>query len=65
MPTKEENEIGLVGIVNGYNGKIRFEDAIIFVNYDFDEKVWFSWDYDMTNCKVQYWMPLPEPPKGE
>lgn len=22
LPTKEENEIGLVGIVNGYNGKI-------------------------------------------
>ena len=63
LPTVEEEERGLVGIVNGYNGKIRFMDAIIFVNYDFDEKEWWSQDYDLTDCKVEYWMPLPEAPK--
>ena len=64
LPTAEEEERGLVGIVNGHNGKIRFTDAIIFVNYDFDEKEWWSQDYDITDCKVEHWMPLPEAPKG-
>lgn len=64
LPTVEENENGLVGIVNGYNGKIRFTDAIIFVDYCFEEKEWWSQDYDLTDCKVEYWMPLPEAPKG-
>ena len=63
VPTVEEEERGLVGIVNGHNGKIRFTDAIIFVNYDFDEKEWWSQDYDLTDCKVAHWMPLPEAPK--
>lgn len=63
LPTEEENDRGLVGIVNGYNGKIRFTDAIIFVDYDFDEKEWRSQDYDLTDCKVECWMPLPEAPK--
>lgn len=63
MPTEDENEKGLVGFVNGYNGKIRFTDAIIFVDYDFKEKEWWSQDYDLTDCKVEYWMPLPEAPK--
>ena len=63
LPTVEEEERGLVGLVNGYNGKIRFTDAIIFVDYDFGEKEWWSQDYDLTDCKVEYWMPLPEPPK--
>ena len=63
LPTVEENENGLVGIVNGYNGKVRFTDAIIFVDYCFEEKEWWSQDYDLTDCKVEYWMPLPEAPK--
>ena len=63
LPTVEENENGLVGIVNGYNGKIRFADAIILVDYCFEEKEWWSQDYDLTDCKVEYWMPLPEAPK--
>lgn len=63
LPTVEENENGLVGIVNGYNGKIRFTDAIILVDYCFEEKEWWSQDYDLTDCKVEYWMPLPEAPK--
>jgi hypothetical protein len=63
LPTEEENENGIVGIVSGYNGKIRFRDAIILVDYDFEEKEWWSQDYDLTDCKVKYWMPLPEPPE--
>lgn len=63
LPTAEEEDRGLVGIVNGHNGKIGFIDAIIFVNYDFEESEWWSSDYDLTNCKVEYWIPLPEAPK--
>ena len=63
-PTKDENDRGIVGIVTGFNGKIRFKDAIILVDYDFDEKEWLSPDYDLTDCKVTHWMPLPEAPKG-
>ena len=63
LPTAEENDRGLVGIVTGHNGKIGFVDAIILVDYDFEERGWWSEDYDITNCKVEYWMPLPEPPK--
>ena len=65
LPTKEENEIGLVGIVNGDNGNIGFHDAIILVDYDFDEKEWWSQDFDIEGCKVEYWMPLPMPPRKE
>lgn len=64
LPTKDENDRGIVGIVTGFNGKIRFKDAIILVDYDFDEKEWWSQDYDLTDCKVTHWMPLPEAPKG-
>ena len=63
LPTAEENDRGIVGIVNGYNGKIGFINAIIFVDYDFEERKWWPEDYDIPNCKVEYWMPLPEPPK--
>lgn len=63
LPTVEENENGLVGIVNGYIEKIRFTDAIILVDYCFEEKEWWSQDYDLTDCEVEYWMPLPESPK--
>lgn len=63
LPTAEENDRGLVGIVNGHNGKIGFIDAIILVYYDFEERDWWSEDYNITNCKVEYWMPIPESPK--
>ena len=59
LPTHEENDQGLVGIVNGHNGKIGFIDAFIFVNYDFDECKWFSDEFDLANCKVDYWMVIP------
>jgi len=63
LPTVEENDRGLVGIVNGHNGKIGFKDAIVFVDYDFDEKEWWSEDFDLTNCKVDLWFSIPKPPK--
>ncbi len=62
LPTVEEEDRGLVGIVHGYNGKIQFTHAFVFVMYDFDDKVWWSQDYDLANCKVEYWMSLPEAP---
>lgn len=64
LPTEEENEIGLIGIVNGNNGKIKFIDAIILIEYDFHEKEWWSEDYDLTGCKVDLWFPIPKAPKG-
>lgn len=63
LPTVDEEDNGLVGIVNGYNGRITFTDAVIFLRYDFDEKVWWSEDYALEGCKVTHWMPLPEPPE--
>ena len=63
LPTETENDRGLVGIVNGYNGKIHFRNAIVLVDYDFSEKEWWSEDYDRTVCSIEYWTPLPEAPK--
>ena len=63
LPTHEENDRGLVGIVNGHNGKIGFMDAFIFVGYDFDECEWVSDEYDLANCKVDYWMVIHIPTK--
>ena len=63
LPTLEEQGRGIVGIVNGYNGKIRFENACVLLNYNYIYNEWYSEDYDIQNCKIDYWMPLPEPPK--
>lgn len=63
LPTEKENKNGIVGIVNGYNGKIRFTDAVIFVDYDFESKEWWSQDYDLTDCKVECWFPVPAYPQ--
>ena len=65
LPTRDEEENGIVGIVNGNGVGIRFCDATILLRYDFGENVWWSEDYDIEGCKVTHWMPLPEPPKGE
>lgn len=64
LPTVEEQSRGLVGIINGFNGKIRFENARVFLNYDYNFNEWYSQDYDIQNCKIECWMPLPEAPKG-
>ena len=63
LPTVAEQERGLVGIINGFNGKIRFENARVFLNYDYNFNEWYSQDYDIQNCKIECWMPLPEAPK--
>ena len=63
LPMVEEQARGLVGIVNGFNGKIRFENARVFLNYDYNFDEWYSQDYDIQNCKIECWMPLPEAPK--
>ena len=63
LPTVEEQGRGLVGIVNGYNGKKRFTDARVLLNYDYNYNEWYSEDYDIQNCKIECWMPLPEAPK--
>ncbi len=63
LPTEEECNRAIVGVVNGYNGRITFTDAEIFVCYDFKEKDWYSEDYDIEGCAVRCWYVLPEPPK--
>ena len=59
LPTEEENNNGIIGIVNGSDGKINFHNGLIFLSYDFDKMYWYSEDYDITNCKVECWFPVP------
>ena len=59
LPTKEETENGMVAIVNGHDNDVYFEDAVITVDYDFEERTWFSWDYDLRKCRVECWLPIP------
>lgn len=59
LPTVEENEHGIVGVVNGHDGNVRFKNAIIFVDYDFNKKEWRSEEYNLINCKVKCWLPIP------
>ena len=65
IPTRRQNENGIVGIVNGKDGNTIFEDALIFISYDFKEKEWVSDDYCMENIEVKCWFPLPELPKSQ
>lgn len=65
LPDAAQGMEGVLGFVNGYNGRITFTDASLFVKYDYVENAWWSEDYDIEGCKVTHWMPLPEPPKEE
>ena len=66
LPTEDEDRNHrIVGVVNGYNGKIRFTDAEIFVRYCHTENAWWSDDYDIEGCTVENFYVLPKPPKGE
>ena len=66
LPTEgEDRNHRIVGVVNGYNGKIRFTDAEIFVRYCHTENAWWSDDYDIEGCTVEKFYVLPKPPKGE
>lgn len=66
LPTEDEDRNHrIVGVVNGYNGKIRFNDAEIFVRYCHTENAWWSDDYDIDGCAVEKFYVLPHPPKGE
>ncbi|MBQ7124915.1 MAG: hypothetical protein IJP16_05005 [Clostridia bacterium] len=59
LPTKEEEENGIVGIVNGRNKNINFKNGLIFLSYDFEKNCWDSEDFDITNCRVECWFPVP------
>lgn len=66
LPTEDEDSNHrIVGVVNGYNGKIKFTDAEIFVRYCHTENAWWSDDYDIDGCAVEKFYVLPKPPKGE
>lgn len=60
LPTEEENEDGIVGVVYGRNNNIIFEGAYLLVEYDFEEKMWWCNEYDIYNCKITHWMSLPK-----
>jgi len=62
MPEKARGEDGVLGLVNGYNGRITFIDAYIIVRYDYVENAWWSEDYDIEGCTISHWIPLPGPP---
>ena len=62
LPTKEEEKNGIVGIVNGDNGNIKFRSGLILLSYDFNENCWYSEDFDITNCRVECWFPVPAYP---
>ena len=66
LPTEDEDRNHrIIGVVNGYNGKIRFTDAEIFVRYCHTENAWWSDDYDIDGCAVEKFYVLPQPPKGD
>ena len=66
LPTEDEDSnCIIIGVVNGYNGKIRFTDAEIFVRYCHTENAWWSIDYDIYGCAVEKFYVVPQPPKGE
>lgn len=66
LPTEDEDRNHrIVGVVNGYNGKIRFTDAEIFVRYCHTENAWWSDDYDIEGCTVEKFYVLPKPPEVE
>lgn len=65
LPTEDEDRNHrIIGVVNGYNGKIRFTDAEIFVRYCHTENAWWSDDYDIDGCAVEKFYVLPQPQKG-
>ena len=59
-PNDEERSCAIVGIVNGNNGHINFDNGLIFVRYDTDEGAWWSDDYDIEGCSVDYWLAIPD-----
>ena len=63
LPTKEEDEHGIVGIVNGYNGNIRFTEDMILLRFNADLQEWWSEDYNIRGCKVVRWFPIPSTEK--
>ena len=65
LPTKEEEKNGIVGIVNGDNGDMKFRNGLILLSYDFNKNCWYSEDFDITNCRVECWFPVPAYPPIE
>ena len=54
----------VLGIVNGSDINVRFENAVEMVSYD-PGSGWFMDDYPNAEISVTHWMPLPEPPNEE
>lgn len=54
----------VLGIVNGSDTNVRFENAVEMVSYD-PGSGWFMDDYPNAEIRVTHWMPLPEPPEED
>lgn len=61
MPDMKDYDY-VLGIVNGSDINVRFENAVEMVSYD-PGSGWFMDDYPNAQISVSHWMPLPEPPE--
>lgn len=55
------DEGAVIGIVNGVINGIEHQNAVSLVCYDRGE--WWMFDRPDIDVKVDWWMPLPEPPE--
>ena len=61
----EKQDIEVLVIATGKGGTIRLEEAYVFACYSNDEG-WVLDEYpEIENPKIDWWMPLPEPPAKE
>ena len=60
IPAEEDRENGIIAVVNGPGGhNLFFEDAVVVCDYN-EREGWYSEDYDISDCKIKCWMPIPE-----
>ena len=60
-----EDGESVLACVNGIWGNITFENAIQIATYSEKEGWIIEGFVEFENPKIEYWKPLPEPPKGE
>jgi hypothetical protein len=63
MPDMKDYDY-VLGIVNGSDINVRFENAVEMVSYD-PRSGWFMDSFPDAEISVSYWMLLPEPPEGD
>lgn len=64
LPDEKYRDDLVLAIVSGRCGNMSLDEAYLLAYYS--DGVWGLDDYpDVVDLRVHYWMPLPEPPKGE